>query len=353
MPELKLGTDEVFEALDDATRPKFRADHVCNGSCTAFGPLVAAVAQPRSRRQPRRGGDAERAAGPSPLVLRDTAGPYDYAVLQGRLEDRDARLARDEPLLRAAGTDDAVTPYIHPGAYFLALKLRSGETTGDLQPVVRPLRVGLPDDPARPHVGAARAEHGHPGVRARRTAARFRATTTTSVINDARLDWHNAARTTATLITAAVAEAPGSTPSSPSTPGTADVATSSSSRPAASATQRARGTGATAATSSQYLYAHGFTHARHGRPVGCPDRRAGAADSVSARRSRPGHHPAAVLSARAQYLSRGLPGAHPDDYAGVGRTSTTTPPTLADAVWLTRASARCSTPSAAAPTTRI
>ena len=34
------------------------------------------------------------------------------------------------------GTDDSVAPYIRPGAFFLALKLRPGKSAGDLQPVV-------------------------------------------------------------------------------------------------------------------------------------------------------------------------------------------------------------------------
>src|SRR5258706_419097 len=38
--------------------------------------------------------------------------------------------------LFTAGTDQSVLPYIRTGAFFLALKLRSGQTTGDLQPVV-------------------------------------------------------------------------------------------------------------------------------------------------------------------------------------------------------------------------
>src|SRR6185503_15029337 len=42
----------------------------------------------------------------------------------------------------AIGT--AVTPYIHAGAYFLALKLRSGESTGSLLPVVVHYASDLP-----------------------------------------------------------------------------------------------------------------------------------------------------------------------------------------------------------------
>src|SRR5437762_11709624 len=59
-----------------------------------------------------------------------------------------------------AGTSGAVDPYIHPGAYFLALKLKSGQSAGDLQPVVVHYKSDLPMIPiiltsvgAQPNMG--------------------------------------------------------------------------------------------------------------------------------------------------------------------------------------------------------
>ncbi len=43
-----------------------------------------------------------------------------------------------------AGTDATVGAYVRPGAYFLALKLKSGSATGDLQPVVVKYASDLP-----------------------------------------------------------------------------------------------------------------------------------------------------------------------------------------------------------------
>src|SRR5262249_28753835 len=42
------------------------------------------------------------------------------------------------------GTDSVVGNYIHPGAYFLALKLHPGSTAGDIQPVVVHYASDLP-----------------------------------------------------------------------------------------------------------------------------------------------------------------------------------------------------------------
>src|SRR5438034_531331 len=59
-----------------------------------------------------------------------------------------------------AGTDAIVGPYIHAGAFFLALKLRAGQTAGDLQPVIVRYPSDLPMIPivltsvaAQPHMG--------------------------------------------------------------------------------------------------------------------------------------------------------------------------------------------------------
>ena len=54
-------------------------------------------------------------------------------------------MARRQPLLRPHRHDsNAITPYIHPGAFFLALKLRGGETSGDITPIVLTYASDLP-----------------------------------------------------------------------------------------------------------------------------------------------------------------------------------------------------------------
>src|SRR5262249_54162224 len=59
-----------------------------------------------------------------------------------------------------AGTESVLAPYIHAGAYFLALKLHSGRSAGDLQPVIVKYASDLPMIPivltsvtARPDMG--------------------------------------------------------------------------------------------------------------------------------------------------------------------------------------------------------
>ncbi len=100
------------------------------------------------------------------------------------------------------GTADAVSAYIHPGAYFLALKLKKGNDTGNLQPVV--VHYGS-DLPMIPIVLTSVAANPHMGIQvwmlgAGRAIPRNYYHT---VINDAKLDWLGAGQNYNDVIIAA------------------------------------------------------------------------------------------------------------------------------------------------------
>ena len=138
VPTLELGTDELFARLTSATQPRYRMttgfDSSCRLSQGAGGGTFASGGGGAG------GGNGTSvdagAQAPSPLVVQDAVGPYDYAVL--RADSKAAMLdwLATNRYFVPAGTDDAVAPYVRPGAYFLALKLRPGNDTGDLVPVV-------------------------------------------------------------------------------------------------------------------------------------------------------------------------------------------------------------------------
>src|SRR5205814_1004691 len=105
-------------------------------------------------------GSSEDSGGQSPLVYQDSIGPYDYAVLHADRKDDMLQWLADNHYFVPAGTQDAVGAYIHAGAYFLALKLKSGQSAGDLQPVVVRYASDLPMIPivltsvtAQPNMG--------------------------------------------------------------------------------------------------------------------------------------------------------------------------------------------------------
>lgn len=137
LPEMELGSDELFTQLIAQTQPKYRIVYA-NTCGNGVGGSVNA---------PTAGGaysDSVDAGAYTPLVAQDSIGPYDYAVLKADRKDEMFQWLTDNHYFVPAGTDDVVAPYVHEGAYFLALKLQSGKSAGDLQPVVVRYASDLP-----------------------------------------------------------------------------------------------------------------------------------------------------------------------------------------------------------------
>lgn len=135
VPTLQVGTDELFTYLINTTQPKYRLIRKYDGSCGIGGATGdSSVAAP---------GDADSSGGKI-VVVQSTVGPYDFAVLHAENKREMLDWLAANHYFVPAGTDDVVAPYIHQGAYFLALKLTSGADVGDLQPVVVKYASDLP-----------------------------------------------------------------------------------------------------------------------------------------------------------------------------------------------------------------
>lgn len=205
VPKLEIGTDELFTALIGTTGPQFRVS-IDAPYCPAPPPPPGGFAFGSDLGVAR--GDMGAAPGPSPLVVEDTIGPYDYAVLKGdgRQEMLDW-LAKNRYFV-PAGTDAALAPYIHPGGYFLALKLKSGQSAGDIQPVILRYQSDLPMIPIiLTSVAALRDMPVQAWVlgSSRAIPRNYHHT----VINEAALDWLRPESGWRGLVTEAVGEAPG------------------------------------------------------------------------------------------------------------------------------------------------
>ncbi len=135
VPTLELGTDELFTRLLTTTQPRYQMNTVLDAHCQQFN-SGAGGGQATSGGFADAGLSSQADAGISPLVVQDSVGPYDYAVL--RADSKTAMLdwLATNRYFVPSGTDESVAPYIREGAFFLALKLRAGNTTGDLLPVV-------------------------------------------------------------------------------------------------------------------------------------------------------------------------------------------------------------------------
>lgn len=206
VPTLELGSDELFAQLTRATQPQYQMSTVYDSSCpVGFPGGFASGGGSGSGGGP---GFADAgSAGPSPLVVQDSVGPYDYAVLKADSKDAMLQWLSSNRYFVPAGTDDAVGPYIQPGAFFLALKLRPGNGTGDLQPVVLRYQseVGV-----IPITLTATGAQKNMGVQVwmlgagRAIPRNYRHT----IINDAVIDWRNRGSNYNDVIIRAVGEAP-------------------------------------------------------------------------------------------------------------------------------------------------
>lgn len=200
VPDMTLGTDELFAQLVATTQPRYRLNRVFEDQCQNI-PLAGAFNDSASN-------NAERAPGePEVVVKQDSIGPFDYAVLRGDDRTEMFEWLTENRYFIPAGTEDVVGPYIHEGAYFLALKLRKGNDVGDIQPVVLKYESELPMIPiiltqvaANPDMGIrvwVLGEH-------RAIPRNYRHT----VINEEHLDWFNAGQNYNEVIIEATNEAP-------------------------------------------------------------------------------------------------------------------------------------------------
>jgi hypothetical protein len=145
VPVVRVGTNELFTALLDSTAPSYTVQQTFSGQGCRAQPTVSfgcgARASPTllDRATPE-----ERQVAPSPVVIRDSVGAFEYAVLKADDRTEMFKWLADNRFFVPTGTEDAVGPYIHPGSFFLALKLKASATTGDITPIVLEYPADLP-----------------------------------------------------------------------------------------------------------------------------------------------------------------------------------------------------------------
>lgn len=201
---IELGVDELFSQLEARTQPTYtltRTPCASARSGPSFGCGAADLA-----------GSAEllpkQELPSSPLVKQDSIGPFRYAILKADNKTEMLNWLSMNGYVIANGSDAALAPYIRTGAYFLAVKLISGKSAGDLQPLVIRYQADLPMIPitltqiaSTPELGILVWVFGQ----ARAIPRNYFHT----VINEAQLDWQNNVRNYGSVVRRAVAEAPG------------------------------------------------------------------------------------------------------------------------------------------------
>jgi MYXO-CTERM domain-containing protein len=257
VPTLQLGTDELFANLIATTQPKYRLVTKYDGSCGFQPPGRGSTTFQAGAGGPA-GPTATTVDGNSPLVIQDSIGPYDYAVLKADSQADMLQWLQDNHYFVPAGTDQTVSAYIHPGAYFLALKLSSGQSAGDLQPVV----VNYPSDkPMIPIVLTSVAAQPNMGVQVwmlgegRAIPVNYYHT----VINDLAIDWGTAGQNYNDVIIASVAQAKDKHAFVTEYAGTSSIMKNTINYPGRFGTQADLAANTDAVAFVQYLQSHGFT----------------------------------------------------------------------------------------------
>ncbi len=201
---MQLGTQEVFDQLIASTQPRYFLTTVIDPSCGQQNGTRGAAS-------PTAGGDSAGSGGSGggesgPLVSREAVGPYDVAVLDARDGAAMFQWLADNRFAVPPGTQNAAGPYQRPGAYFLALKLLTGASDGDLQPVVIKYKS---DRPMIPIVLTSVAAQPDMGIQvwmagdSRALPVNYRH----AIINDALINWQSQASNYLELLTRAVNQA--------------------------------------------------------------------------------------------------------------------------------------------------
>jgi len=203
---IDLGVDELFTQLTSTTQPRYRLNRVydqCGSGLSRNAAFGASAAEDSAG-----SGGSTPPQAPSPLVFKESVGPYEAAVLRADNKDQMFNWLKDNKYFVPSGTDTVVSPYIRPGAFFLALKLKAGLSAGDLQPVVLRYKSDLPMIPiiltsvaATPNMGVQVWMLG-----AGRAIPRNYFHT---VVNEAQINWLNGGRNYNDVIIKAVGEADG------------------------------------------------------------------------------------------------------------------------------------------------
>jgi len=201
-PDLSLGADITFPELELATRPMFDLER--NGEDCGFGAADGGA-----------GGVSESVATTADgddgvtIVAEESVGPFDTVTLRGDTADALILWLEENDYDLSENGRDLIEPYVEAGMLFVGVKLRNGESTDSIQPLVMEYSSAAPMIPIRLTAVAAEDDMGvlvWVVADARAVPENYLHVTP----NYARLNWYtgtrNAYSSYQTLITAAMDE---------------------------------------------------------------------------------------------------------------------------------------------------
>ena len=153
-PEISLGADATFNELDFATRPQFNLQ-VEGNVCEQDRPVALPVsASAESATTDAADGDGVQ------IEEELTIGPFDIDIVSSDNADDMAIWLEENGYLLDDRGRDLIEPYVLDGMKFVAVKLRSGESSGSIQPLILQYPSEKPMIPIRLTAIAAQEDMG-------------------------------------------------------------------------------------------------------------------------------------------------------------------------------------------------
>jgi len=152
-PEISIGADATFNELGFTTQPRFILRQEGNVCPQDNPPVPAAAGAPEA--------DSDGSVGGGVTIEEElTVGPFDITIVSSdNPDDMSIWLQENGYLLTDRGVD-LLEPYVLDGMKFVALKLRSGESSGSIQPLIMKYTSDKPMVPIRLTAVAAEDDMG-------------------------------------------------------------------------------------------------------------------------------------------------------------------------------------------------
>ncbi|MEK6606923.1 MAG: DUF2330 domain-containing protein [Myxococcota bacterium] len=139
LPELDVGSNEAFVQLELATMPYFTVAWSEQGSCD-YGYYYG---------EDDLDGAPEAAGGGVKVAYRGEVGPYDAAVLDSDSASALLDWLREHDYHLTDAMEEIIQTYVDQDQLFVALRLLSDQSVGDIQPIVLRFEEGSPCIPLR------------------------------------------------------------------------------------------------------------------------------------------------------------------------------------------------------------
>lgn len=147
-----VGADITFDQLDIATQPRFTLQQTGEGCPIDFtdGGSDGGVLESA----------ADSSTGGSVEVEESEVGPFDVQLISSDDPTAMVTWLEDNNYQLAERGEELITPYVQEGMNFVGLKLRSGQTTGSIQPIILRYQSDQPMIPIRLTAVAAMQDMG-------------------------------------------------------------------------------------------------------------------------------------------------------------------------------------------------